>query len=390
MSDSKYRIKIHTSITEISSHIWNNLITPDTVPFLEWEWLAALEESGSIAPETGWQPLHFCLWEGEKLIAAASFYLKANSDGEYVYDYFWVEAAASMKKPWYPKLVGTVAATPAEGYRFLFAPGIDSKTVSVILLEAAESFCRKNGIVSLNLLFADPEWAKDLPGLGYTSWEHSHFLWENPGYKNFEDYLAVFSKNQRKNIRKEYRSPAEQGVTVKITTGEEASEDHYRKMFELFTLTNDKFIPWDARWVNEDFFLRLEKTYRKGTAFVEASREGEIIALAFLVHKSSRIWGRFWGAYEEVKDLHFAACYYTPMDWCIKEGIHFFDPGAGSPHKIRRGFKSVIDKSWHKFFDPTLERLFKNNIANVNQYEEENRRLLNEGLPFKQTRPFLS
>jgi len=157
-------------------------------------------------------------------------------------------------------------------------------------------------------------------------------------------------------------------------------------MFELFSITNDKFIPWDARWVTEEFFLLLEKKCRKITAFVEARREltGEIIALAFLVRKGDRLWGRYWGAYEEVRDLHFAVCYYAPMDYCIQHHIRYFDPGAGSSHKIRRGFKAMKNRSWHKFFDPTLDRLFRYNIKAVNRQETARRNDLNAELPFKE------
>ncbi|MDR0642380.1 MAG: GNAT family N-acetyltransferase, partial [Treponema sp.] len=264
MAKTTYKLEILRSITAVSAKNWNSLVTPETLPFLEWEWLAALEESGSIGPQAGWHPLHFCLWKGDMLAAAAPFYLKTNSDAEYVYDYFWAEAAQSLGRRWYPKLVGAPAATPAEGYRFLHAPGLDGGALTAVILEAAENICRQNGIASLNLLFADPLWAQALPPLGYIPWEHSHYIWENPGYAGFEDYLSIFSKNQRKNIRKEYRRHGEQGISIRIINGEDAGEEQFRRMFELFTITNDKFAPWDARWVNEDFFLRLEKTYRRG------------------------------------------------------------------------------------------------------------------------------
>jgi len=381
--ETKFQLKIHRAITDISPEDWNGLITPDAVPFLEWEWLSALEQSGSVSPETGWHPLHICLWDGEQLAAAAPLYLKTSSGGEYVFDYFWAEAAQALGRQWYPKMVGAPAATPAEGYRFLSAPGIDLRAASAVLLETAEELCRKNHIASLNLLWVDPAWAKILPGLGYTPWDHFHYLWENRNFACFDDYLALFSKNQRKNIRKEYGRHLEQGISVRIIPGEEAEESFYRKMFDLFTITNDKFIPWDARWVNEDFFIRLGKICRASTAFVEARRDstGETIALAFLVRKGDRIWGRYWGAYEEIRDLHFAVCYYAPMDYCIQNNIRFFDPGAGSPHKIRRGFRAIRNRSWHKFFDPLLERLFKENIRAVNRQESAHLKALNAELP---------
>ena len=386
--NSGYRLKIHRSVSEVSREDWNSLITPELIPFLEWEWLMALEESLSISPETGWHPLHICLWEGKSLAAAAPLYLKTSSDGEYIYDYFWAEAAGSLGRAWYPRMVGAPAATPAEGYRFLAAPGINLRDVSAVLLDAAEAICLENRIPSLNLLWVDPAWGELLGGLGYTAWEHSHYLWENKDFTGFGDYLDLFSKNQRKNIRKEYGRHKEQGISIRIIDGEEADESLYREMFRLFTITNDKFIPWDARWVNEDFFMLLGKSFRSKTAFVEARRgsaeggRGELIALAFLVRKGDRIWGRFWGAYEDVKDLHFAVCYYAPMEWCIKNGIRYFDPGAGSPHKIRRGFRAMRNRSWHKFFDPVLERLFKENIEAVNLHEAERIEALNAELPF--------
>ncbi|GHU52574.1 hypothetical protein FACS1894200_13110 [Spirochaetia bacterium] len=376
-------LSIFMSIRKIPREDWNNLTRLQDIPFLDWEWLCALEDSGSIVPRTGWQPLHFTLWDAHTLKAAAPFYLKSNSEGEYVYDYFWAEAAAKLGLTWYPKLVACCPASPAEGYRFLCAPDIDEAAACAVILEAAQTLCLNNRIVSLNILFADPTWAPCLPAQDYTAWEHSHYEWTNQGFTDFEDYLSCFNKNQRKNIRKEYRSHKEQGIAIKIIPGEEASKEHFKRMFELYTLTNDKFAPWDARYVNEAFFMLLEKQYRHALTFVEAreERSGTLIALAFLVRKGSRVFGRYWGAYEEVRDLHFAACYYAPIDWAIQNGIERFDPGAGSPHKIRRGFVSVRDYSYHRFFDPVLSRLFAANIAAVNQYEQDLRAELNAASP---------
>ena len=196
----------------------------DVFPFLEWEWLAALEESGSISSATGWYPLHICLYEDDDLTAAAPLYLKTTSDGEYIYDYFWAEAAQIYGRPWYPKMTGMAAATPAEGYRFLAAPGRDLHSLSVLLLETAEKLCKQIRIPSINLLWADPAWSEFLSALSYTAWDHVHFIWENTGFRDFNDYLALFSKNQRKNIRKEYNRHLEQGIDITFIRGEEAGE----------------------------------------------------------------------------------------------------------------------------------------------------------------------
>ncbi|MDR0402177.1 MAG: GNAT family N-acetyltransferase [Treponema sp.] len=398
--DCPFTVKIALSITEFDPAQWNGLVRSGDIPFLEWEWLAALEKSGSVCPETGWYPLHLSLWDKDTLLAAAPLYLKNHSDGEFVWDYMWARAAASLGTPWYPKLTGVVPATPAEGYRFLAADNFpDRALLDSTLLDAAEALCRNNGIQGLHLLFADPSWAsRSLVERGYYAWKHQRYVWENPGFAGFDDYLAGFTKNQRKNIRREYRRHEEQGIGLRIVDGAAAGQrGYFDAIHDLYTITNDKFVPWDARWVNGEFFRLLGSTYSRRVVFSEAYRKGrqaagepeETAALAMMIRTIGRLWGRYWGAYEDIKDLHFAVCYYAPMDYCIREDIRYFDPGAGSPHKIRRGFRPAFDTSYHKFFDPALEKLFGANIGEVNSYEEEIISELNGGLPLKGARPLL-
>ncbi|MDR2142763.1 MAG: GNAT family N-acetyltransferase [Treponema sp.] len=393
--DCPFTVKAALSITEFDPVQWNSLVRSGDIPFLEWEWIAALETSGSVCPKTGWHPLHLSLWDKDDLLAAAPLYLKNHSDGEFVWDYMWARAAASLGTPWYPKLTGVVPATPAEGYHFLTADGFPGRDLlNSTLLDAAEALCRNNGIRGLHLLFAEPAWASrpgSLVERGYFAWKHQRYVWENTGFAGFDDYLAGFNKNQRKNIRREYRRHEEQGIGLRIVEGDSGNgqSGRFDTIHELYTITNDKFVPWDARWVNGEFFRLLGSSYSRRVVFSEAYRRGqsggaeETVALAMMIRKNEKIWGRYWGAYEDIKDLHFAVCYYAPMDYCIREGIRYFDPGAGSPHKVRRGFRSVFDTSYHKFFDPRLEKLFRTNIKEVNSYEEENIDALNDGLPLK-------
>jgi predicted N-acyltransferase len=411
--DCPFTVKIALSITEFDPAQWNSLVRSDDIPFLEWEWFAALETSGSVCPKTGWHPLHLSLWDNDILLAAAPLYLKNHSNGEFVWDYMWAEAAASLGAPWYPKLTGVIPATPAEGYRFLTADtdgGVlsgktppDGTFLDRTLLDAAEALCRNNGIRGLHFLFTDPAWASSvLAGRGYSAWRHQRYVWENPGFTCFDDYVEGFNKNQRKNIRREYRRHEEQGIDLRIVENAAGGQTGYfETIHELYTITNNKFFPWDARWVNGEFFRLLETSYSHRIVFSEACRKRqgktgeaaekantaggteETAALAMMIRKNDRIWGRYWGAYEDIKDLHFAVCYYAPMDYCIREGIRYFDPGAGSPHKVRRGFRSVFDTSCHKFFDPLLEKLFKTNIDEVNKYEMETIDALNSELPLK-------
>jgi predicted N-acyltransferase len=389
--DCPFTVKVASSISEFDPAEWNDLVRPGDIPFLEWGWLAALETSGSVCPETGWYPLHLSLWDKGRLLAAAPLYLKNHSDGEFVWDYMWAKAADLLGTSWYPKLTGLVPATPAEGYRFLTAEDFpDRALLDSTLLDTAEALCRNNGVRGLHLLFTDPAWASQ-PGSfverGYSAWKHQRYVWENPGFAGFDDYLAGFNKNQRRNIRREYRRHEEQGIGLRIVDGNCANGQggYFDAIHRLYTITNDKFLPWDARWVNGEFFRLLKTGCFHRVVFSEAYRSGngETVALAMMIRKGEKIWGRYWGAYEDLKDLHFAVCYYAPMDYCIREGIRYFDPGAGSPHKVRRGFRSVFDTSYHKFFDPLLEELFRTNIDEVNSYEEETIGELNNGLPLK-------
>ena len=373
------------SIDEVPRADWNELVGPDDVPFLEWEWLHALEASGSISPRHGWYPVHATVWSGGRLAAAAPFYLKTHSWGEFVFDHVWQDVAARLKSPYFPKLVGVIPATPAEGYRFLIAPGEDEAGLTEAIVDAARRLAEKSKAHGLHFLFTAPEWRGRLESAGHKAWRHQHFTWLNEGYSSFDDYLARFDKNQRRNIRRERDSMRDQDLSLEVIEGQDAGEELFERMFDYYSLTNDKFVPYDARFVNREFFLSLAREHRPRLAFVSARRPGagHPTALAFLVRKGGRLWGRYWGTESELHDLHFNACYYTPIEWCIAQGIRSFDPGAGSHHKVRRGFRSASNMSYHLFFDQRLQRVYEDNIQTINDYEQEGIDELNAALPFK-------
>jgi predicted N-acyltransferase len=384
--ETKLRASFHSTVLELSPDQWNSLLQEEDIPFLEWEWFAALEGSHSIWPETGWQPCHITLWEGARLVGVAPFYIKHHSRGEFVFDYFWAEAAQMLRRSYYPKLVGVIPATPVVGYRFLTAPGYDPIEMQRTFLDVAEGVCRTQGIQGMHLLFVDPVWGENLPRNGFVPWKHHHYLWENQGFEDFSQYLASFTKYQRKNIRKERQSVVEAGIQTRIVSGSDADPSVFQHMFRLYTRTNDKFAPYDARYVNEEFFLQLQKTFSHRILFVEASFPGESpLALAFLVQKGSRLWGRYWGTYKDLKDLHFDVCYYTPIQYAIERGLKTFDPGAGSPHKVRRGFLAHPHFSYHRLLDPLMDHVFQANINKVNQMEEETIQEINQLSPLKST-----
>lgn len=378
-----YETRRHERINEISREKWNRLASHTRNPLLDWEWLNRMELSGSIAPRTGWYPCHLTLWDGDAMIAAVPLYGKTHSMGEFVFDFAWADVAQQLGIPYYPKLVGTVPATPAVGYRFLIDPAYESREFVSLILEEIHTFARENGYNGTSFLFVEPEFKPYLDEAGFVGWMHQSFEWQNPGFESFEDYLSVFNKNQRKNIRKERRSIEECGITMRTHTGEEISEELFAIMFDYYENTNDQFGPFAAKFLNRDFFLGLAEDFRHRLLLACGYRDGQDdpVGMSLLAYKDDRLIGRYWGARRYVDNLHFNACYYTPIHWAIENGIRDFDPGMGSSHKIRRGFRAIANFSMHYFYDQRMQLIMKQNIGKINSYEQHNISALNSRLP---------
>lgn len=371
--------------SDLPADAWTALTAALPTPILEADWLAHLEDSGSISPDTGWTPRHLTLWDGEQLVAAAPLWLKDHSWGEFVYDFGFAQAAGQMGRSWYPKLVGMSPATPSTGYRFLTAPGYDRAELVAQLLDIIEAWCRDSGVASLQFNFAEADFRAELEAAGFLAWTHQHYAFRQPAGTTFDDYLARFDKNQRRNIKREVQSLADQGLSIRLVTGEEAPDHWFALMGELYDRTNDKFGPWAAKFLEPAFFSGLEKIRRHFV--LAAAFEGdsaEPFALSFLLKKGQKLIGRYWGTRVEYPELYFNLCYYAPIRWALENGYTEFDPGAGSSLKIRRGFVAEPNWSLHKFFDRSLERLFRHFLPQVNAQEEGQIAQLNAGLPFKQ------
>ncbi|MBI5439991.1 MAG: GNAT family N-acetyltransferase [Deltaproteobacteria bacterium] len=372
----------HRSVSEIPREEWNRLALPLPVPILEWEWLQGLEASGSVCPETGWLPLHLTLRRDRRLVAAAPLYVKVHSEGEFVWDYAWADVAEQLGLSYYPKLVGMSPATPIPGYRFLVAPEEDEAELTDRLLEAVERLCRQNGLSGISFPYAEPAWQALLEARGYLAWRHQSFLWENRGLASFEDYVAAFDHNQRRNLRRERRAVERAGIEVRPSTGEEIGLPDLRAMYGFYERTNAQFGPWAAKYLTASFFEGL-LGYRHRLLLFTARRPGreEPLAMSLLLTKGDGLYGRFWGSAERVEALHFEACYYAPIEWAIRHRIRRFDPGIGGPHKVRRGFRAVPNHSLHRFFDPRLQSVMATHLREINEAEQERIDELNRGLP---------
>ncbi len=379
------RIEWKNRVGFVDRESWDRLARPMKTPFLEWNWLNLMERSGSIAPETGWFPNHLTVWNGTRLVAAAPLYIKTHSEGEFVYDYAWAQAAARIGVKYYPKMVGMSPVTPLAGYRFLVDPEIDEAKVTGTMAREIDRFCIEHGFSGCNFLFVDPSWRQIMEPLGRHGWAHQSFTWKNLDFQSFDDYLFQFKTNQRRNIRRERNSLEKQGLILKTYFEDEIPEEYFGRMYDFYENTNDKFGPWGCKYLTKNFFECLYDSFRRGLLLVvayEKAKPKTPVGMALLAAKNDQLYGRYWGARKRYDSLHFNACYYRPIEWAIENGIRDYNPGAGGGHKIRRGFVSIPSYSLLKFYDPKLQNLMVHNIGRINRLEYEEIDALNRMVPF--------
>lgn len=366
---------------------WDALALPLETPLLEWEWLYQLEASGSIAPANGWSPRHLIVRRGERLVGAAPLYLKSHSQGEFVFDYVWADVARQLGARYYPKLVGMSPVTPIVGYRFLIAPEEDEIDITRRMIAEIDRLCTGANLSGVSFHFVDPEWGRLLPEMGFSGWLHQGFVWRNSGYRDFEDYLNRFKTNQRRNIRRERRSMDQQGLAIRHFSGDEIDPRLVEPMWRFYEATNDQYGPWGCKYLTKPFFEGVFRRHRHRLLLVAAfpnGDAGEPVGMSMLLHKGGQLLGRYWGSETEIRNLHFNACYYEPIDWAIRNGTRQFDPGLGGPHKIRRGFEAFGNYSYHRFLDSRLAYIMRAHIDEINEAEQEQIDMVNAALPFAQ------
>ncbi|MGK7890765.1 MAG: GNAT family N-acetyltransferase [Leptolyngbyaceae cyanobacterium] len=371
---------------------WNQLAIALKTPFFEWEWLNAMEVSGSVSPRAGWQPQHLVVWQGNDVVAIAPLYLKGHSYGEFVFDQQWADLAYRLGIEYYPKLLGMSPFTPVEGYRFLIAPGHDEATITGLMVAEIDRFCQQNRIVSCNFLYVEPEWRSQMEALGFIPWLHHSYIWSNQTYANFDDYLGQFNANQRRNIKRERKAIGKAGLRMHVWDSADRPSSLYAKMYEYYSDTCDKFGWWGSKYLTRHFFEHLEDCFAHRVLFVTAYQEDgphaepeNPLGMSFCLHKDTQMYGRYWGSAEEVDCLHFNACYYTPIEWAIAHSVQTFDPGAGGRHKKRRGFPATPNHSLHRFYDDRLRSVLSRYLKEVNQLEQQEIASINHALPLKKS-----
>jgi uncharacterized protein len=347
-------LELGEAVSRLAAGEWNALVGEES-PFLEWEWLASLEEAGCVGPELGWAPRPLLLREAGRLVAACPLYVKGNSEGEFVFDFGWADAASRAGIAYYPKLLVGVPFTPVGGARLLTAPGEDRPRRLRELAEALAELCRSNGLSSAHVNFCGADEHAALAEAGFLPRMGLQYHWRNPGGASFEDWLGAVRSKRRNQVRRERRELAEQGVSIERLSGSAIPDALFGPMFEIYRSTI-RHNPWGRQYLNTHFFELLAERFRHRLCFMVARAGEEIVAGTVNVQKGDALYGRYWGAHRALRHLHFNVCYYAGIEHCIEQGLARFEPGAGGEYKQLRGFDAVPTWSFHWLADPRLRR----------------------------------
>ncbi|HEX8257652.1 MAG TPA: GNAT family N-acetyltransferase [Allosphingosinicella sp.] len=335
-------------------------------PFLGHAFLSALEDSGSASGRTGWQPVPIAIDGPDGRPAAVMpAYAKSHSQGEYVFDHGWASAYERAGGHYYPKLQIAVPFTPVPGRRLLTA----EPALAPALIKAAEAVVRSNGLSSAHATFIDPDEVRLFERAGWLIRVDSQFHWHNRGYATFEDFLATLASRKRKAIRKE-RAAALAGLTVEHVTGGAIEERHWDHFWRFYQDTGAR--KWGRPYLNRRFFTLLGERMADRVLLIFALRDGVPIAGALNMIGADTLYGRYWGATEEVPHLHFEICYYQAIDAAIARGLARVEAGAQGEHKLARGYEPVPTYSAHYLLDPSLR------AAVADYLESERRAVVNE------------
>ena len=338
------RTVIHRALSEIPAGDWDALHDGRN-PFVAHAFLSGLESTGCLREEWGWIPQHIALWDGDALVAAAPGYLKTNSHGEFVFDHAWAHAYAQHGLDYYPKWLGAVPYSPVTGPRLLARDDAGRRA----LLDVIGDFLRASGISSAHVNFHSK--GEDTAfGDDWLLREDVQYHWRNDaGWERFDDFLAAMDHRHRKNIRQERRRVREAGIAFRIVHGDEASDADLAAMHGFYLRTFADY--GNSPALTLEFLHHLAHTMPRQLVIVFGEHDGEPVSGALCLRGGDTLYGRYWGASEQVPGLHFETCYYQGIDYCLRKGLSRFEPGAQGEHKIARGFLPAIVRSRHRIAD---------------------------------------
>ena len=379
-----YVTRVFNDPRDIDAFGWDALLAQQDAPtpFMSHAYLLALHESGSAMPKTGWKPHFVTLWQEDQLVAACALYLKSHSYGEYVFDWAWANAYGEHGLAYYPKGLVGVPFTPVPGARLL-AVNSNSRTH---LLQTLLDVCKDLELSSLHLLFTSPQDQIACDALGLMQRQTVQFHWHNAQFTDFDHFLSSLSQEKRKKIKQERRRVHDAGVTFQTQVGSEISKQNWDFFYNCYERTYLEH--GNAPYLSRSFFQSMQDHMADNWVMFIAERASQPIACSLIaIHalgtEHAVAYGRYWGALERVDCLHFEACYYQPLSWCIDNQVSCFEGGAQGEHKMARALMPVTTYSahWlaHPAFADAVERFLERERSGIDNYLEH----LAERSPFK-------
>ena len=349
-----YVTRVFEDMDAIAPRHWDSLLAhqPAPTPFMRHAYLSAMASSGSASPQTGWALRLISLWEGDTLAAACPVYLKTHSRGEYVFDWAWAEAYERHGLAYYPKALVAPPFTPVPGTRLL---AVDD-TAREALVQALLAWCEGQQLPSLHILFADEADRAACARAGLRQRQQVQFHWQNAGWSDFEAFLGSLNQEKRKKIRQERRKVRDAGITFRVLQGKDMASGDWDFLQRCYQQTY-----WEhgnPPYLQPGFFERMRQEMPDNWLLFLAEHAGQPMAMSLigLQHGANGqpevAYGRYWGALARVDCLHFEACYYQPIEWCIAHGVQRFEGGAQGEHKIARALLPTPTASMHWLSHP--------------------------------------
>lgn len=367
-------LRIVRKISDVECERWDAL-AGNASPFLKWDWLDSLEQSGCVNEETGWVPHHVVVEKGDALVAACPMYLKLHSMGEFIFDYEWAEAAHRAGIQYYPKMLVGVPFTPATGHRFLTAEGQDRAQLIGFMGQALAKIAADNKISSVHVNFCLADEREALEQVGFFPRMGIQYHWQNRNFTSFDDYLNSFRSDRRNKVKRERREVVERGIVIRAYEGAELTQNHVRTMFRLYKSHVDRLY-YGRQYLTQEFFDELHRRFASNLCLMLAERGGKFIAGTFNVRDDTAMYGRYWGAFEEHPFLHFNVCYYSAIEHSIRMGLRRFEAGAGGSFKQLRGLDPEHTTSVHYIVDGKFRRAVERFLNQEREMIRQKREML--------------
>lgn len=358
-------LKLHAAIADIGEAKWN-AVAPTSDPFLSYEFLSALEHSGSVGAGTGWQVVHLEYFLENRTLAFIPLYAKSHSMGEYVFDYAIADAVERAGGDYYPKLLGAIPFTPVKGARILFASDISNDEQRAVL-HHLHQLPTALGASSIHFNFYD---GAPLEDYGFLARDNIQYHFDAEPFESFDEFLSALTSSKRKSIKKE-RVKAQEAVSdIRQLQGDDIKSEHWDAFWAFYQDTGSR--KWGTPYLTRAFFDEIHATMREKILLVMAFENEQPIAAALNFIGKDTLYGRYWGALTSAKFLHFELCYYQAMDYAFEKGLKRVEAGAQGEHKLARGYAPVMLKSYHHFTSPSLQN------AVANYFDEESAALHHE------------